>query len=581
MFNRLEVIKVNSRQRPIFAIGLAAALVALGMPFGNKADAQRNTRSANQEAPRLLVVNFRSDEANLGVQAADALRDRIPRDIRPQELWVLSKQDLVGNLESSGYSPTEPLNSNDARLLARMLGADEYVEGRASRGGTGIRVEATMVSTQDNRIVQPLPPAEGRRVDHAMTEVSRHLRDARRQLPAFKECQQHVRDRNFQEAIGAANRSIEAYPQSVFGRICLASAYEQLEFAPDSMLRVANEILAIHPRNRHALAFASRAERAKGNIEVANNLLTTLLSTDPLNVQLQTQVINTLAESRSFGQAREIVREAIEQNPGEPDFIRLNFVILMAVQEWKEAIGAGEELVKADTAAADVEFFRRLATAYKNDSQPQRAAEAAARGISKFPAEASLYFLHSQLLREAGQLPQAVEAARRGLAIESNPVAFQLIAQTYLDMQQPDSAVSAYTSALVTATAEDSAQIGQLALGQGQRLFNEANAREEKVRAEFEAALPFLLLAEQVNPQPSSKFLLGVSNFYVAATVANELQTAPSCDLARKGQQAAGDAQRYTVGGGQFNPDGARQIMTGLTGQIRPYLDAQVTALCR
>ena len=597
MFNVLEASKVKATHHMALASGLVLALALGEMATATAAEAQQRV-SRDPKADAILVVTFRSADKALGVKAAEELREALPKDIPRKTLWPIPTGDVKANLEPAGFPYDTPISTNDARLLAQQFRADEFVEGRAENVGGTIRVNARMVSTNDARMTQPLPTVEAKRIDHAMAQVSRHIRAARAMLPAERKCESSVRAGNFQEAADFAKQSIAAYPQSTWGRICLASAYQGLKYPADSILPLANQVLAIDSMNYHALAMAAGAYKTMGDADKSIELLTKLLSTDPTNVNLQTSVVNELAQSRRFGAARRIIDEAVAANPGDPDLIRLQFRILTATENWKEAITAGESLIATDTSATDTTFFPVLAAAYKADSQPQKAAEAIARGLAKYPQNARLYLLHSQFLREAGQLPQSVAAARR--AIELNPnmpeanIAYLTIATTFIELKQFDSVGAVLrTAATVAKTAEDSARVAGFALQQGQRAFTAARADTSvaaapAARAQFEEAVRWFSLADSISAAPATKFQTGYATYLLTTSIAQK-EIAPNaktlgneaiCALGRTGQQYNSMTQMMMRTGGSAQPDAAGQIMNASMSQI-PYWESVIKSACK
>jgi hypothetical protein len=129
----------HQRIRDLLAVAATAALVVA--PFGG-VSAQRS--SANPP-PRVMVPTFLSSDPALGQQAADALRSRISHDINGQTLVVISKQDIENTLKASGYSTTEALQLGDARALAVLLRADEFIDGNVTKTPTGVKIESRLV----------------------------------------------------------------------------------------------------------------------------------------------------------------------------------------------------------------------------------------------------------------------------------------------------------------------------------------------------------------------------------------------------------------------------------------------------
>ena len=138
MFNVLEETTVKARQRHARTmIGMFVGVVASGA-FAT-VNAQTQTLQRGQTAgPRFMVPTFRSSERGLGLQAAEAVRERMGQDFQLKTLWIVPKSDIMTTLVNSGYSTTEALSSNDARALAQLLRAEEYVEGMVEKIPGGI-----------------------------------------------------------------------------------------------------------------------------------------------------------------------------------------------------------------------------------------------------------------------------------------------------------------------------------------------------------------------------------------------------------------------------------------------------------
>ena len=606
MINLFEASTVKATHHIALASAVAAAF-AFGAVSPVAVHAQGRTISRNPESGAILVVTFRTvgtTDKKLGAEAGEALRDRIPKDTPGglRGLWVIPTADIKANLEPAGFKYEDALSTNDAKLLAASFRADEFVEGRVETVSGDVRVRARMVMSNDAKMSQPLPVVQAKRIDHAMTQVSQHLKAARAQLPAERRCEAFMRERKFTEAAAAARQAITAYPQATLARICLASAFAGLNYPADSVLPVVTQVLAIDSLNYHGLAMAAGAYKAKGDSAKSTELLVVLLSTDPTNVKLQLDVANEIAATRNFEAARKIIRDALIANPGDPDLIKLNFQILVATEDWKEAAQAGEELMRTDTSATDTLFFPRLAAAYANDSQPQKAAEAIARGLQKYPRNARLHVLHSQFLRRAGQLPQSIEAARKAIDVDPTApgaaAAYQTIAQIYIDMKQPDS-IRAVVRAGVAAsrTATDSGNVVNFILQQGQLRLKEAQgdtadaSRAVPARQGLEAAISWFAFADSLVPSPAAKFQQGYSALLAAMSIANKeivpgmqkktMTNEEACTLGRLGQSYAVMAQTAMQrGGGQFNPQAGGQIMQQAMGQLS-YWESVIKSTCK
>ena len=577
---------VPTRQTAVISLLLLAGGVGAG-PASLEAQ-RRNAPPA--DAPRLMVHTLRSDNKDLGVRTADAIRKRIADDFS-KNLGVISEKDIKATLEASGFDPNAAPDPITARLLAQQLRADEYMDGTATKTPKGVRAETRMVLTRDADMAQPLPPAEGKPGDVAKA-VSRSLKEARKQLGDVRKCQTSLQGGKPQDAVAAARAAIRAYPQSTLGRVCLAEAYAARKAPNDSIIAVTNEILKLDPRSRPALRLSAEAYKAAGNGDRAIQAWTTLLATDPKNVKLQTQVVNELAAARKPELAKPIIDRAVAENPGDPDLIRLRWLVSLAAKDWKTAISTGEQMIKSDTAAlADTMFFIRLAAAYASDSQPQKAAETTARGVARHAKNGTLWSLHAQTLRLAGQTQQSVDAAKRALAI--NPKlenGWIRLAQAQLELGQTDSAIVSLKQAV--ANGEDSTLVGQTLLVEGNKAYKAAVASKAaadssksaddmtRAREDFGRAVGILSQADSLAPSPTVKFLLGAAAFQLGDAAVRQNQKAKSCDLATEAEGAFATAQVNVPAGGSVQPDAAKQLMDAL-GQYQPVVAAQKKRFCK
>ncbi len=546
-------------------------LVGVG-PMVSTAEAQR--RSAAEE--RFVVHHFRGEDRRAANSIAEAVRDRLANDLRRTYGTFYTAATLNANLAAAGFDTLQAPDPITAHQLSRALRVDEYLEGRVTRGERGFRVEPMLILTIDRDVQQPLPPIEGSARDIA-TQVSRHLQEALRQIPGTRQCQNAARDGNYIEAVRHARAAIQEYPQATLARVCLARSMAGMQAPPDSIISVTDAILEIDPRNKPALLLSGQAHKDAGNIDVAIERWTELVVLDPRNIRLQQQLAEEFARLGQAERAKPIIERVLAENPGDPDMMRLHFLILLANREWSEAIEVGDNLVAVDTSAADSDFFRQMATAYASDTQPQRAAEMTARGVAKFPEDGQLWSLHAQTLRAAGQSQQSLEASDRAIQlVPDDGLAHLRRAQALLDLQRENDAMEALRNAL--AHGADSAFVGQMALVQGNQAYQ--RGRQANSRQDFQQAVQILAFADSASASVNAKFLLGVSAFQVGDLAVRENQRARSCELARLAQESFTTAQINIMAGAQAQPQTAQQLL-GALGQYGPSVENQLRQFCR
>jgi tetratricopeptide (TPR) repeat protein len=569
------------------ATGAALMLFAAGsLQAQNTGNTQRALRPGQQKGATFMVPVFRSSERGLGVTVADKVRDELMNDNLATAMWVVSKKDLKANLELSGYSDSDALSSSDLKQLAQFIRADEYLDGVVTRGSDGnMTLTATLNLPRGEGMEQPLPPTSGGKPGEIASKMSSEIDRARKQVKGATDCMQSQRQRQYDEARAHAAKAISAYPNAVFARVCLLEMAIAQRQADDSLIKRAEEILAIAPENDRALAVAVDAYGRKVATDKAYEdkylaTLQKLLAADPTNTSLQAQIIRALAAQGKFAMAKPIVDEAVKQSPGDPDLIKLQWGIYRALGDWKAAIPIGEEMIKHDTAAADTVFYQQLVAAYLSDSQPVKAQEAAARGAAKFPNNATLWISVAQLARRNGQIPQALDAINKVLAI--NPkypgVALQKAA-IFSEQNNLDSLRETLRAAV--AAGDDKALAGQMYLSKANGLL-QAYQRDTtgKTVAAAENVLQHIAFADTLNATETTGFLMAVSQLNLGQALLTRASETRSCDDAKRTNELLISSQDLIRKNGRPFGASAGQAMQGAI-QLQEYADRAQRAFCR
>jgi len=592
-FTDLEEMAVTVA-RPLAAIAAILAVISTA-PLS----AQPVRRPPRPDTPFLTVQVFRSQDKVAGPAASDALRERLITIYPGPVLWVIEKERLVELLEQSGYPTNEQLARADENSLAKFQRADEYIRGNVTREADGqYRVDAQLVLTRDASLTQPLPPSRGPRATSAAVGLVRSIQDARKQLEKEKKCVSYARDSKYAEALAQADAAIAEYPNATLVRYCKLNVLVRQQASSEDILTVANEILAIDPNSRNALALAADAQQAAGNVDQANELLVRLLATEPNNAQLATRVVDALAASRRYDVAKDIVTKAVQDNPGDVSLVRLQFLILASAGEYKPAIATGEEMIQLDTAMADAPFFTRMAALYVADSQPSKAADAAKRGTDKFPDNADLWQLYAQTLRNSGEVEGSITAAKRALEINPYiPSGWLQVAQAYIGLQQQDSAIVALQNATVAGDNADF--IAGVASGIGNQLRLSGAAEKsvpllQKGVALLQYSDSVAALADSVGPPearrlrtaatPETKsrvrFILGATAVTLGQTAGVEAASAKSCELATIADEALITAMIALPGGAAFNQAATVQLLQSIP-EFQTYVTTIKGQLCK
>jgi tetratricopeptide (TPR) repeat protein len=561
-------------------VTLGTAIVALPA----SAAAQRQPAAG---APFMLVTPFRTagNDKVLAVKAADEMRSQLTARISSRELWVIPKQQIEAYLDGSGYAVDEPLGTLDAKQLGQVLRADEILVASVDKTDDGsFRVRGDVALTRDMSMRDAVAPGEGKTLSQASAEFVRNLQVVRKQLPHERQCNSSLREGNATAAETAARAGIAAYPEAMISRVCLIFALAAAKKAPDEVLAATEDVLSRDPRQPRALYVAMEQFLIKGDTNAMAQTASRLVAVEANDARLVEQIVANLEAMRRADVALPILETALQETPEDPDLMRLQFRLLIASARWKDVIEKGEVLAVVDTASADQKFFERMAAAYQADSQPQKAAEVLARGVSKFPEDPMLQLTLGQILQSIGDYRQAITVLQRAVAIEPKlPNARLLIARAYNELQMPDSVIATLRDA--AANGEDKELVSGYAATLANAFVREVN--ETKSLASARKVLPFAQLAEEIDPtNVNAKFILGLGHFFISQYAAEGLadlikqDRSAACELAKEGQTSATQAQIYIPQGGRVNPEVAGQLL-GVLPNISAYFDQQVPALCR
>jgi tetratricopeptide (TPR) repeat protein len=307
---------------------------------------------------------------------------------------------------------------------------------------------------------------------------------------------------------------------------------------------------------------------------------TGLIAADPTNAGLVQDVTKAIAGAGNPGVALPIIRKAVEDNPGDAALMRTQFLVELAARETKAALATGTALVALDTAMADTSYYFRMAAAYSADSQPAKAAEEIAKGVAKFPENASLLVVSAQAQRAAGQTQQAVETLKKALTLDANVEKGQLqLAQLYGELKQPD---SAYAALVMADKGADSVLVGDVALDLGNKAQREL--KPETPDAEYASAVNYLTLADNNATSPErkqqAKFLIGAVSLRRGQALLRAGGEARNCAMVKQASEQLAIAQVNVPAGGRFAPQAAGQLMQAL-GQLLPAAAQTEKAVCK
>ena len=522
-----------------------------------------------------MIPTLQSADKDLGVQAAEAIRNQLTKQTNVRELVVVPKADINNSLMSSGYSTTESLAPGDAKALATLVRAPQYLEGTVTKTPTGVKIDSRLIISRDLTRGQVLPTAQGARLDDAAGQVARSIKDARRQLSGEEQCHNNVSQGKYKEGVAAARAAMASYPNANIAAVCLAEGYAGLKM-DDSVIAVTERIRTNDPRNIKALRMLAELYQAK-NDPKGLDVLSQLAAADPTNIKLIQDVVNEYARIGQAPRAIPLVRDLLQNNPGDPGLLNLAWLVYLNAKDYQGAIDVGNEMVRVDTAAATADYYTRLAAAYSALNQPQKASEAAARGAARFPNDPNLSLIGANTLYKSGQLLQALDASKRAVAANpKNPQGYYLLATVQGALNQYDDVANTLNQAKQNGA--DATALSQIALQVGSNAYKAGQGSKD--RADFQRAIKFLQLSDQLQTSADAKFLLGASAFSLGQSATIDANDKKSCELARMARDAFNIASINLPAGGQKYPNEAAQLLTAIP-QFTPAVDNEIKRFCK
>ncbi|MFL5634501.1 MAG: tetratricopeptide repeat protein [Gemmatimonadaceae bacterium] len=565
MFTDLEVTPLVSLRHSGLVFAAVTTLAAAPL-----------VAQSTKTGERVMIPTLQSSDKELGVQAAEAIRTQLQKQTNVRDLVVVPKADIVNSLTSSGYSPNEALPAGDAKALATLVRAPQYLEGSVTKTPTGYKIDSRLVISRDMTKSQILPSAQAGKLDDAASLVARAITAARKQLPAEEQCHNNVAQGKYQEGVAAARAGLASNPNANILADCLVEAYVALKM-PDSAAAVAERVRASDPRNIPALKNLAEIYRSRNDTTKRLEVLSSLAAASPDNLTLIQDVVNEYAAMGHASQAIPLVRDLLQNNPGDPKLLNLAWLVYLNAKDFEGAINVGTEMVRVDTAQASADYYSRLAGAYTALNQPQKASEAAALGARKFPNDPNLQLFNAQALYKAGQLQQALDAAKRAVAANpKNANGYFLLATIQGAMGQNDDLMNTLQSAKNNGA--DPSALAQIALKAGSDAYKKGTG--SKQIPDFQQAIKFLQLSDQLQSSADAKFLIGASAFSIGQTATNDANDRKSCELARTAREAFNLASMNLPAGGQKYPTEAAQLLTAIP-QFTPAVDSEVKRFCK
>jgi hypothetical protein len=364
---------------------LTTSLPIAGLTFAlavaSAAQAQSPRRESSRDSPReftqqaLVVVPFRSDSTGAlrddAHRIADATRNRLGKLLDGREVDVLANYRLNALLVKSSYRRNAELSDVETRLVAGELRADEIVVGTVRREGRQLVAEARLARIRNWTMQQPLPPVRGGTPEAVGEAVAGEVIKARAQLVGLRRCENALSKSDLATAAREAEAAIRAYPRAVIARDCLIAALRDGTTGADSLLRVAEDVLAIDSTNTFAEVARAQSLEALRRTREAVTLWNRVYARHYDSLALATTVVEALLRLQQAPIALTDVRALAARFGDKPELRRLRFRAFSQLQQFADAASLGDSLELDDAAfRADSAYTVRHVDALRSSAIP-------------------------------------------------------------------------------------------------------------------------------------------------------------------------------------------------------------------
>jgi hypothetical protein len=577
---------------------LALSVVAAAVATAPTAHAQEFTTQT------LLVAPFDAVSlTRLARQVERGTRSRLARIANRRELRIVGSDTIEGSLRHAGYGDDVRLGETEARVLARLLRADEVVLGLVQGRAGAIEVRAQIALPRDWRMRQPLPVIRAATPAAASDTLAQYITRARAQMAGLRRCENALRYYELAKAATNAEEAVALYPRSTLARTCLSVALRQNGADLDSIVKVVDAILRIDSLNVIAAVIRARTLADQGSV-LAPAAWRYVVRIRPDSLETALAGIEELLRLQNASQALDATKRLAELHKDEMRVRRLAFRAYVALSEWKNAAVLGDSLDAEDIAfRSDSMFAVRHIEALRLSGDTLSALSKSARSVKEFPGDLSLYLQYMQLLKAENtsafprglalfpgsselhvlQAREAVAAGNRRNALASLSAAvrsdttltqgYLQIAELWLGEQQPDSAIAAIARAPRTGPRAE--LVRTYAMARGRQMIRDA---PDTAFAVWQRALTLFAVADSVDSREDTRGLIAASNLQRARgalIVGAKARDCPHASLATVALGVTAMMLELGVGDGS-SADQLREAYD----EMRPIADAAVKRYC-
>lgn len=398
--------------------------------------------SRNTEQILLLPLGVqRAEDSATSVKTIDLARERLASLAR-YKVNVVPKAKLCEALQASGFPCDGLLDEQQARQLARFLRVQAYTVGQLEPNGSSLSARvrvldigssglATAVTVSDPTTTTP--EALGEAIARRLNTLVRAGEDAR-------ECTTQRQRGNLPRALRAAEKAIEADSAAIGAYLCQILVYEAQRQPPDSLLAVANRVIAVDSLSATAWDTRRSVATQLSDTTMLIDALRQLIRIEPYNLGRMLGTAQLLYQMQRYEDAKVILDGGLTNNPGDQAMIELRTRICIDGALWRCALDGLAMAAEHDTVLPhDTTWIRTIIGAAQAVPDTAALVRWTTVAVQHFPNDYAFWKAHGSALESAGMPDSAIAALQRALAINPQDLATGLlVAKALVDNAQWD-----------------------------------------------------------------------------------------------------------------------------------------------
>jgi tetratricopeptide (TPR) repeat protein len=388
--------------------------------------------AVNQASEQILLLPLRVDRAEdsvASVKTMDLARERLTSLAR-YKVVVVPKAKLCEALQASGFPCDGLLDEQQARQLARFLRVNAYTTGQLEANGDGLAARVRVLDIGSSGFATAVTVADPTtRTPEALAEaIAQRLNTLIRAGENARECTTQRQRGNLPRAMQAAQRAIAADSAAVSAYLCLILVSEAQRLAPDTLLALANRVIAIDSLNATGWDTRARIAQQVSDTTMWIGALQQLIAVEPYNIGRMLGTAQLLYQMKRYEESRAILDRGLSSNPGDQAMQELRTRVCIDGSLWRCALEGLTTAAGQDTTLPhDTTWIRVVIGAAQQVPDTQALVRWTTVAVQNFPGDASFLKAHGAALELGGMADSAITIYKQALQRDPTDLATGLL----------------------------------------------------------------------------------------------------------------------------------------------------------